>query len=173
MKVRDANVPAEREFASSRFLQCAAGRLAIAEPSAHAQLVQAVSGIAGDRPGVQCGLETVFRRSVWRLSWCGLPRLPDQGFLASPPARLTLVLARNLTESSPVGGIEGFARLFGLTPAEARLCELLAEGMSLDRIAEATRVSKGTARQRLKSVFQKTSCHRQGQLVGLIARHLN
>jgi len=58
--------------------------------------------------------------------------------------------------------------LFGLTAAEARLASLLAEGNSLVEIADEIRVTHGTLRSQLKSVFQKTDTSRQAQLVRLL-----
>src|SRR5690606_30949295 len=59
---------------------------------------------------------------------------------------------------------------FGLSSAESRLCELLVNGLSLAHAASELGVSEGTIRQRLKMIFHKTSTHRQGELVALIAR---
>ena len=61
-------------------------------------------------------------------------------------------------------------RIFNLTAAEARLAERLLREESLKAAAESLRVTTGTARNQLKSVFQKTSAHRQGQLAVLPAR---
>ena len=60
------------------------------------------------------------------------------------------------------------ARLFGLTLAESRLTALLADGNSLEQAAEALGISRHTARNQLKSIFQKTETHRQGELVRLV-----
>ena len=62
---------------------------------------------------------------------------------------------------------------FGLTPAEARLAARLANGESLKSAADALRITKETARSRLKSIFQKTDVHRQGELVSLLASLLH
>ncbi|MEJ2399688.1 MAG: LuxR C-terminal-related transcriptional regulator [Gammaproteobacteria bacterium] len=57
---------------------------------------------------------------------------------------------------------------YGLTHAEARLAGALANGHSLEKIAEKFSLSKNTIRTQLKSCFQKTGVHRQGELVQLI-----
>ncbi|ACL61291.1 helix-turn-helix transcriptional regulator [Methylobacterium nodulans] len=65
----------------------------------------------------------------------------------------------------------GLIRLaFGLSPAEARLVSLLAAGESLYDIAEATGITRETARNQLKSAMAKTGMRRQSQLVALISR---
>jgi DNA-binding CsgD family transcriptional regulator len=60
-------------------------------------------------------------------------------------------------------------QVFGLTPAEARLSTMLADGTSLEQAAENLSIARDTARNQLKSVFNKTSTHRQSQLVALMA----
>jgi DNA-binding CsgD family transcriptional regulator len=62
------------------------------------------------------------------------------------------------------------ARIFGLTPAEARLATLVAGGLSPDDIAERFGITRTTARNQLKAVFAKTGTHRQSELVALLAR---
>jgi DNA-binding CsgD family transcriptional regulator len=59
-------------------------------------------------------------------------------------------------------------KLFGLTPAEAKLASLMAEGISVEQAAEALEISRETARNHLKAVFAKTATHRQGELVALL-----
>jgi len=59
-------------------------------------------------------------------------------------------------------------RLFGLTPAEARLAARLAIGEELRVAAEKLGITYGTARSRLAQLFQKTDTRRQGELVRLL-----
>lgn len=59
---------------------------------------------------------------------------------------------------------------YRLSAAETALAVALAEGQSLRDIAEARRVSVNTLRVQLQSIFAKTSCHRQSELVGLVLR---
>jgi GAF domain-containing protein/DNA-binding CsgD family transcriptional regulator len=61
------------------------------------------------------------------------------------------------------------SQLFGLTPAECRLTGLLLEGIELPVAADRMQVTTGTARFMLKNIFQKTQCHRQGQLIRLLS----
>lgn len=60
--------------------------------------------------------------------------------------------------------------IFGLTPAESRLAVRLARGESIDDAAKRIGISYDTSRNVLKSIFQKTETHRQGELVALLAR---
>ena len=56
----------------------------------------------------------------------------------------------------------------GLTEREAEIAALLAEGSDLSAIAERLRIGIGTARNHLKSIFDKTGTGRQGELVALL-----
>lgn len=63
---------------------------------------------------------------------------------------------------------ETLRQLFALTPAEARLAALIAQGEPLAGAARATGVTVGTARTHLKRIFAKTGTERQAQLVSLL-----
>ena len=60
------------------------------------------------------------------------------------------------------------AAMHGITRAEARLASMLADGISLEEVAEALLVSIQTVRSQLKSVFAKTGVTRQAELVALL-----
>jgi DNA-binding CsgD family transcriptional regulator len=66
------------------------------------------------------------------------------------------------------GSVELFARLHALTPAQARLAVLLAEGGSLADIAPSLGLSVHTVRQRLKEIFVRTGTNSQSELVRLL-----
>jgi DNA-binding CsgD family transcriptional regulator len=63
---------------------------------------------------------------------------------------------------------QAISRLYGLTPTEASLTMLLANGMNLDEAAAQLSVSRNTARAHLRAVFAKTGVTRQSGLVRLI-----
>jgi DNA-binding CsgD family transcriptional regulator len=65
----------------------------------------------------------------------------------------------------PVPSEEVLRQFFSLTPAEARLVQLLVQGESLTRAADRLKIRPETARKRLKDVFEKTNTHRQSELV--------
>ncbi|WP_101757422.1 helix-turn-helix transcriptional regulator [Oceanicoccus sp. KOV_DT_Chl] len=66
--------------------------------------------------------------------------------------------------------VQIITRLFDLTPTEAALTMLLANGLSLDEAAEQLSVSRNTARTHLRAVFSKTGVSRQPMLVRLILK---
>ncbi len=58
--------------------------------------------------------------------------------------------------------------LFGLSPAEARLAQALAEGRELTQYAQDANVAINTARTQLRHIFDKTGCRRQADLLRLL-----
>jgi DNA-binding CsgD family transcriptional regulator len=60
------------------------------------------------------------------------------------------------------------AKMFRLTPSEAKLASIIARGASPAIAARELKISRETARNQLKSVFVKTYTHRQSELVALL-----
>lgn len=58
--------------------------------------------------------------------------------------------------------------LFDLTPAQARVARAVAEGLTVEQVAERLGITRETTRGHLKNVFAKTGTSRQGALVALI-----
>lgn len=73
--------------------------------------------------------------------------------------------------TGPQLGIEPalLSEVFGLTPAEARVAALVADGTRPEDIARYTNTSRATVKNQLKMVFQKASVHRQAELAALLA----
>ncbi len=63
---------------------------------------------------------------------------------------------------------EALARLYHLSPAQARVAANLAQGKRVKDIAEKFGLSEGTVRNEMKQVFQKTGVHRQSELVHVL-----
>jgi DNA-binding CsgD family transcriptional regulator len=69
---------------------------------------------------------------------------------------------------------EGAIReLLHLSPAEARLTWLIVQGYTVREAAERLGWRENSARTRLKSVLEKTSTHRQAELIALVVRRLS
>jgi len=58
--------------------------------------------------------------------------------------------------------------LYGLTPTESRLADLLLDGMEVQQIADRMKTTLQTARVNLKRVLAKTDTHRQSELMRLM-----
>jgi DNA-binding CsgD family transcriptional regulator len=59
-------------------------------------------------------------------------------------------------------------QLYGLTPAEARVANLLLEGLEVREAAERLGITLETARFHLKRVLAKTGTRRQTELLRLM-----
>ena len=101
-------------------------------------------------------------RLVLHVSPVGAGR-PD--LRASRVAAIVLIVE---PEKRPVADPALVADALGLTPAEARVAVMLAEGRTLGDIALATGRSTGTVRWHLKQIFAKNGISRQVELVQLI-----
>jgi DNA-binding CsgD family transcriptional regulator len=92
--------------------------------------------------------------------------------LAAPPGtklgEAVAILFVADPEASQISTAEVLEGLYDLTPAEAELLRLLAEGHSLETVAGRRGVTINTARSQLKQVFSKTDTRRQGELVRLV-----
>jgi DNA-binding CsgD family transcriptional regulator/PAS domain-containing protein len=64
---------------------------------------------------------------------------------------------------------DALATLYNLTPAEARVLELVAGGYTQAEIAQTLGVAPSTVKTHLLRVFDKTGRHRQADLVSLVA----
>ncbi len=84
----------------------------------------------------------------------------------SPEVRALLTL--NALGPKPGPPAQILAKTFGLTPSEAKLACIIARGAGPEIAALELKISRETARNQLKSIFAKTSTHRQGELVALL-----
>jgi DNA-binding CsgD family transcriptional regulator len=88
----------------------------------------------------------------------------------SPPSRAAALLLITDVEQPSRLSADLLAQIFGLTSTEARLAIELASGKSLCDVSAHLAISEGHARQRLKTIFCKTSTSRQGELIALLAK---
>ena len=70
----------------------------------------------------------------------------------------------------PVPSASLLGEYFDLTPAEARLAQIIAQGGTLDEAAQMLDIKMSTARTQLASIFAKTKTRRQGRLVAILSR---
>ncbi len=107
----------------------------------------------------------------------GMPRAPEAGAFSVEEIRrlqryfnhiARAVCAHEEIMVRPAApDFDRFARNYGLTPAEAKLLEGLAETGSLRRTAERTHRSYLTLRAQLRSIFLKTGARSQVELMRL------
>ena len=94
--------------------------------------------------------------------------LPASSRLAGATGAVVALFLRD-PAAEPLPSGRRLERLYGLTPAEARLAERLAAGETPDEAAEGLGVARETVRSQLKAVFAKTGARRQGELLRRLA----
>jgi DNA-binding CsgD family transcriptional regulator len=72
----------------------------------------------------------------------------------------------NVTEQSD--NEKQLKRLYGLTPSEAKIAELLASGTDLPKAAILLNIGLSTVRTHLQRIYGKTDTHHQSELVALL-----
>jgi DNA-binding CsgD family transcriptional regulator len=85
----------------------------------------------------------------------------------APLRRSAIVVMRDPERRASVSA-HVVGQLFGLTPAEATLATLLAQGADLDEAATELGIRRNTTRSQLQSIFMKTNAKRQSELVRMI-----
>jgi DNA-binding CsgD family transcriptional regulator len=74
------------------------------------------------------------------------------------------------SKTAPQMPAAALALAYDVTPAEARVLELIVEGLTLKETAEKLGVSIATVRTHLGRLFQKTGTSRQAELVAFVGR---
>jgi DNA-binding CsgD family transcriptional regulator len=129
-------------------------------------IVQAAGGRTGDAPAV------IEAMSITRPSGRGklgvlIRSLPAGEWSEGKRSPSVAVFIRDPGRKSQASQ-EMVRRLFDLTPAEASLALLLANGLTLDDAAEELEIRKNTARAHLRSIFSKIGVTRQTTLVRVL-----
>ncbi|UUP16897.1 helix-turn-helix transcriptional regulator [Nitratireductor thuwali] len=168
LQLTETNEQAIDHVSRGRLVRCRSGRLSFTDR----RLNKRVAGIVRDLSRSPAAAAS---RCLWEGAdgpWVlHFARLPSTASLPTLLPRRTqvLIVMKSLADHSPLD-IESFARHFGLTPAERRFCVSLFHGRTLLEAALEHGISHGTARQRMKAIFQKTGTHRQSELCLLLAR---
>ena len=84
------------------------------------------------------------------------------------PSQAVVAVWLSDPDLKPVSRARRIRTLFGLTRAEASVAAELAHGLSLNEIADLLRISRHTARNHLKHIFEKTGARRQTDAVRLV-----
>lgn len=142
-----------------------AGKLCGDAPAATAALEQGLKTCAGHRPS---------QEALSALRLAGVPGRGVVARLAPCPARVPRAEAAAavvfLSEELPRGRElrRVLMSLYRLSAAEAILAEALAQGQTVEGVAEARQVALSTVRTQVRAVFAKTGTSRQTELIRLI-----
>lgn len=72
----------------------------------------------------------------------------------------------------PVVRMDRFEALYDLTPAEADVCTLIIQGLTVAEIAEMRSTSPATAKNQVAAILEKTGARRRAELIRLVIRVL-
>jgi DNA-binding CsgD family transcriptional regulator len=165
--VLDANSEAAELFDSE--LHIKNRRLFVADPQAKNFLQTLLDRLRTTPDTLPLPLEPFFIRRRNKATVL-IRILPVHGAARAPFLNARALLIFSSIEPKLATGPLLLARAFGLTPAEARLAALIAQGNSTEQAAEQLGIARVTARNQLRAVFAKTDTHRQSELVALLAR---
>ena len=168
MGILHANAVARRMLDASDPIEDAAGRLRLPVELVPGQLEAAVRAAAETESEMgRRGMGIPTRRRD------GVPLvihvMPLEHRSERSGVSLSAVAAVFVSETgarSPLP-IDAVSMLFDLTPAEARVFELIAIGRSITQIAEELFVAQTTVKTHLASLYSKTDRHRRADLVRL------
>lgn len=166
-----ANATATAIMGRTRLMQIRDHRLATSNADDTRLLRTAIAEMAerqGPRPDPSCYASVALTDVAegQRLTLIIRPG-PPYGPMNAPLRRTAVVILRDPALPATLSA-QDLAQLFGLTPAEARLASLLADGEGLDEAAVALGVARNTARSQLQAIYAKTGVNRQGDLVRLL-----
>lgn len=136
---------------------------------ATANFEKALSAILRAQSSYSAG-PIVFPRPEMPPIYVNLIRLKSVQYNPLEPGQVVVVLVNPEPANGPSQA--SLQNCFRLTPAEARLAQGIARGMSLERFAQETSISYQTVRNQLKAVFAKTDTHTQAQLTALLSQLL-
>jgi DNA-binding CsgD family transcriptional regulator len=166
------NREARRILASSDGLGARAGAIQASHPEAQKRLAAAIAAVAAPIRRKGGGdLLSVPRPSAaraYQLLLIPVPAPSRERVFGSSAPRVSSLLVVSDPEAAPEPAAATLRRLFGLTPAIARLAAALASGRTLAEYAEGAAVTMGTARYQLKELFARTGTNRQAELVRLL-----
>lgn len=143
-------------------LRIHAGRLGISVPEEHKQLTALMRDVVNSSQDSEPLQSRALRLTGAKpVSLLISPFVAAENLLSSP--RIIIFVAANAAQVKVEP--KSLQAIYGLSRAESRLTVAIVNGQSLEEIAELYHVSKHTLRTQLKSIYRKTDCRRQAELV--------
>jgi DNA-binding CsgD family transcriptional regulator/PAS domain-containing protein len=147
------------------------GQLRLRGEVVHGSLEQAIGAAAeGDIPLGRRGIAIPGSRFDGTPFVVHVLPLGDRADRSSLPGAAVAAVFVADRGDDPQFVLDAATMLFSLTPAEARVFELIVAGRSSSQIAEALSISGNTLKWHTRQLFEKTAQHRRTDLVRLAAR---
>lgn len=143
------------------------GRLTLLDKDASSELTKLIDQLKDTTDFEAAQLAPVVVRRAAKRPLVVQP-LPVPPASRSPFLGARAILVLKDLETDAAFNQDLIAKVFELTPAQARLAIRLAGGSSVEEAALESGVALETARSHLKAIFNKTETHRQGELVALL-----
>lgn len=166
--LHDANARAIEAFRRGAPVRCHGHRVSLSDSAGHQQLRAACAAMLKAEAGVKSRFLIRSAGGSMVTSLARLPTVAVGGLLAALPQFVVQIADPRRPPERPDGSM--LIPLFGLTPAEAMLCCLLADGLQFPEACKSAGVNYETGRARLKSIFLKTGTHSQAELRVLLTR---
>lgn len=147
------------------------GQLTATSPDTDTALQQSIQyAIAPGEPNHR-PRDVLVTRSAGRRPYCirAAPLRRTPGPFVRVRALRALVLIADPERHRPVA-VDALKQTYGLTSKEAGLALALAEGETLQQVAERLEMQYETARTHMRRILSKTGTSRQAELVGLLER---
>lgn len=150
------------------------GKLQCYDPDQTSELGHAISKAANTARGEDNSNECLM--AIKRPSGAA-PLLADVAPLRDSKAELEGPLEGALItiidpDRVPYVRMDRFVALYGLTPAEADVCSMVLQGVTINDIAEARSTSPITAKNQVAAILGKTGVNRRAELIRLVIRVL-
>jgi len=167
-RVLYANQAAERLLARQDGLRLTRGVLSAFDPAAARRLAAAIDAAVLDGPAQGRSLAVPRQTGQRPYAVLVMPSGRPGCFLYPPGVRVIVTVSDLDASRRPAP--ELLREVFGLSPMQATVAALLAEGREVKEIAAELGVSTFTVRRHLADVMEKTETTRQAQLVRLLSR---
>lgn len=166
--VRDLSTAARQRLSKPAPLMIAGGRLIAADQSEQPKLDKALAAVAASSATGASPCAVRLAHPLGRRPWIAAIRPLFTGY--GPFGHLRCELLVEIHESLPrIGSLEIMQSLFDLTARELQVVRLLADGHSIESLAQSMAISANTVRTHLRAIFSKTGTSRQSELLQLCA----
>ena len=165
LRVQHMNRCAREILARNRGLECRNGLFTVQDKLLEQRLRDLVRGaIARGRLDQTDATGAMFVRATLSREHVELIVAPVPGAATDEQHQRALIYVFDANSPRQVSH-DILTGLYGLTQTEAKLVQLMSNGMTLDETATELEISVNTARTHLKHVFHKTGINRQAELI--------
>jgi DNA-binding CsgD family transcriptional regulator/PAS domain-containing protein len=170
-RILQANVAASLMFGDGSPIRSSGGKLTAIAAEATAELHRAIEIARGDETAIgHVGIGVALPMEDGEKAIAHVLPLARGDIRTRLVAQGTAAVFVTRENAEPPSSYAAIASSFGLTPAEARVLERVAQGQTPAEAAKALNIAEPTVKTHLARVFAKMGVSRQADLVALVAR---